>query len=39
MQDDLRNNFYFNKFFIKDIITDKGNGGQPACPGEWKKCK
>ncbi len=19
------------------IVTDKGNGGQPACPEEWKK--
>jgi hypothetical protein len=24
----------------KDLfVTDKGNGGQPACPEEWKKCK
>jgi hypothetical protein len=21
------------------IVTDKGNGGQPACLEEWKKCK
>jgi hypothetical protein len=20
-------------------VMDKGNGGQPACPEEWKKCK
>jgi hypothetical protein len=20
-------------------VTDRGNGGQPACPEEWKKCK
>jgi hypothetical protein len=20
-------------------VTDKGNGGQPACLEEWKKCK
>jgi hypothetical protein len=20
-------------------VMDKGTGGQPACPGEWKKCK
>ncbi len=20
-------------------VTDKGTGGQPACPEEWKKCK
>jgi hypothetical protein len=20
-------------------VTDKGNGRQPACPGEWKMCK
>jgi hypothetical protein len=19
--------------------VDKGNGGQPACPGKWKRCK
>jgi hypothetical protein len=19
-------------------VADKGNGGQPACPEEWKKC-
>jgi hypothetical protein len=24
---------------IDRIVTDKGNGGQPACPEEWKKCK
>ncbi len=21
------------------VVTDKGSGEQPACPGEWKKCK
>jgi hypothetical protein len=21
------------------IVTDKGNGGQPVCPEELKKCK
>jgi hypothetical protein len=26
-------------FLFIIIVTDKGNGGQPACPEEWKKCK
>ncbi len=24
---------------VKVGVTDKGNGGQPACPDKWKKCK
>ncbi len=20
-------------------VTDGGNGGQPACPGKWKRCR
>jgi hypothetical protein len=20
-------------------VADRGNGGQPACPGKWKKCR
>jgi hypothetical protein len=20
-------------------VTDRGSGGQPACPGEWKMCR
>jgi hypothetical protein len=20
-------------------VADKGNGGQPACPRKWKRCK
>jgi hypothetical protein len=27
-------------FSSKELtVTDKGNGGQPTCPEEWKKCK
>jgi hypothetical protein len=24
---------------LKGGVADKGNGGQPACPGKWKRCK
>jgi hypothetical protein len=24
---------------VSVIVTDKGNGGKPACPGKWKWCK
>ncbi len=24
---------------LKIGVTDGGNGGQPACPGTWKKCR
>ncbi len=26
-------------FNVLVYVADKGNGGQPACPEEWKKCK
>ncbi len=26
-------------FNCKILVVDKGKGGQPACPEEWKKCK
>jgi hypothetical protein len=29
--------YYYQRSII--FVTDKGNGGQQACPKEWKKCK
>ncbi len=31
--------FEENRTKEREVVTDKGNGGQPACPGEWKLCK
>jgi hypothetical protein len=28
-----------NRYFQTVIVTDKGYGGKPACPEEWKMCK
>jgi hypothetical protein len=28
--------YFFN---VNVAVADKGNGGQPACPEEWKKYK
>jgi hypothetical protein len=32
----IHTKFFFGRV---SIIADKGNGGQPACPEKWKKCK
>jgi hypothetical protein len=31
--------YKYQYIYIYIIVTDKGNGGQPACPEEWKKYK
>jgi hypothetical protein len=33
--------YMYNAVELQPVVTvtDEGNGGQPACPEEWKKCK